>query len=143
MLKPSSAKLIKLQLGVRDGGEKNDKSYSNYLAGQSQHFAVRHGAEKDSLGIEFPVPKAPSLISAIERMFTATAFTYRLVRLPYYLEVFLSQGLLADEQPSCTVCLRSSKQGAIADASMENLAMSDVFPDKQKEATGVPYFLAI
>ena len=66
--------------------------------------------KKDSLGIEFPVLKASSLISARERMFTTTTFTYRLVRLPYYLEVCLSRGLLANEQPSCTVYLRRSEE---------------------------------
>ena len=97
--------------------------------------------KKDSVDIKFPVLKALSLISAIERMFTTTTFTYRLTRLSYYLEVCLSRGVLADDQPSCTVCLCSSKWDAVANSSRENFAILDLFPDKQKEGDGMGYFL--
>lgn len=63
--------------------------------------------KKDSVDIKFPVLKVLGRISARERMFTTTTSTYRLTRLPYYLEVCLSRGVLADDQPSCTVCLCS------------------------------------
>lgn len=89
--------------------------------------------KKDSVVIKFPVVKALGVISARERMFTTTTFTYRSTRLPYYLGVCLSRGVLADDQPSCTVSLRSSKWDAVANTSRENSAMSISFPTNKKK----------
>lgn len=98
-------------------------------------------SKRDSLGFDIPILKARSMIQDEERLYVRTTFKYRLVRLPYSIEVCLFHNLAADSKPICTVNLVAANWDDVVGS--RGMNVSSLFPDKMVEGYGVRFFLEL